>query len=212
MKAVRWRTKICLQLKRSIRVILCENEVCYYNAKTFSYAFRHQNYTQTKATVRVVRLSFRTKTPPCTKRSVLEKVENFGVARQSVGVKTPPCSQYSALENVGKLGAARKYSPSRSTRRIARQLAISHRYVLWILCSDLRLFPYQIAELPKIAESDKEQSLHFATWATRTVVNSTALGYPKKLVFVVMNSSLSKRLHSMLRKIHFRFNRETIKL
>jgi hypothetical protein len=179
-------TKICLLFNRNIRVILCENEVYYYNAKTFSYAFRHQHYIQTNAAVRRARLSFGTKPPTLSKLSVLENVENLGVARQLAPIGRREEPQDNCEFHVAKFS------------EFCAQICAC--FLLRLRCC------LKFRDVTR-------NSLHFVTWATRKEVNSTAHGYLAKLFFfILMESSLSKLFHSGIRKIHIRFNGETITL
>jgi hypothetical protein len=99
-------------------------------------------------------------------RGVLLKA--LHTVRQSL-VRSENTSAHLALrspQNVDIFRVAVQRSPSKLTRRAARQLEISRRSVQRILNSHMLLFPSKITVVRTQPQSGKEQRLRIATWAT----------------------------------------------
>jgi hypothetical protein len=74
-------------------------------------------------------------------------------------------------ENIHAVRVALQSRPSKSTGKVAAQLRISRQSMQQILKSDLNLYLYKMAVLPKLMLENKHQRKALAEWAQNNGVS-----------------------------------------
>jgi hypothetical protein len=109
-------------------------------------------------------------------------------------------------ENSDAVGVEMRRSPSNSTRKAAAQLGISRRSVQRILKSDLNLYPYEMAVLPKLTARNKHQRMALAEWAQNDEVSCNTVWFSDEAHFHLDVWLLNKMSDFGRQRIHVSFS------